>query len=1049
MAEKIKLLEADIDFEKLLKKGAEAKKSIEFLKTEVKFFQNSIKEGKGFIETYQDSLAKMEKQGKQNTKEYQVQEKNLKSLVKSQESNRQKLELVETNLRKQQKQYRLTKKGIDSYNKTVLEEIKIIEKTDGSITQLEHALAENRKAYRELTKEQRENVEIGGKLFKTISQQDQEYKELQKSIGTTQVDVGNYKGQIKELLDENVNLSKTFKQQLEQIPLIGGVLGGVYGILLKYISGQRAAIASTNGGTKALEIFRLALINMGIGAIVVLLGLLVSGFLKSQKAIDFFNQKLAGVKAVIGVITDVFAAFADVIIDVFNAPASAWDSFINKMDKGWKFVKGQVIDRFLANWRILKNSFLASILRMRIAWNEFTGDSEEAQELRNELEKINEETKQSVETIRNLNNQAIETFNNAVNGAIDFAKELENARQKGELLEKQLQQIKKEEILLDIQRSASKKTLKELNKTIEDVTKGDNKRINAAKESQQIQEDILRKSVELGKRRLAQLLGETKGYTSEIDKVVKKFEEGTISVDEALGSLGIDRSNVEDLEKFRDVFSQIQDKQSEFLELQTTTQNKVNTIIQQGSQKAIAANQRRVDAAIKESKTLLDIYIAEQGVKSKTLQEELNLAEKIKAKRIKILQEELKAKKITQSEYNLALIEIDNDLARRRAEIAVDNAARELENFKSLHQSKLEANQFLTDELLNQEIERLDLIAQKEREYHEARLEQGIINQQEYHDAINEVDEQNRISKKELEEERKEAKKEEEAAEFEIARLEDEEKFNNQFDIEIARLEAEKERDVKAAKGNKKLIEKIEKESAKNIKKIQEEKEKARLQQASNTLGGIAQLLGEHTAAGKAAGIAQATINTYQGVTEVWKAPSVLPEPFNTASKVAATGVTLASGLATVKKITSVKAEKGAVFDIGGKRHSQGGTKFFGEDGTAFEAELGEKMFVLSRRASAAIAPLLNDINQQYGGASLLSGSSTYLASGGAILRGSSQVSSQQVQGQNIDSSALKDAVYQGSKEGIAEANIMVAVEDINTGQGNFVDVVNGANIGG
>ena len=105
-------------------------------------------------------------------------------------------------------------------------------------------------------------------------------------------------------------------------------------------------------------------------------------------------------------------------------------------------------------------------------------------------------------------------------------------------------------------------------------------------------------------------------------------------------------------------------------------------------------------------------------------------------------------------------------------------------------------------------------------------------------------------------------------------------------------------------------------------------------------------------------------------------------------------------------------------------------------------------MFVLNRQASAAIAPLLSDINQQYGGVSLLGSERTYLNSGGAVLRGvSNQISSQQVQGQTFNSDAMKDAVYQGSKEGIAEANIMVAVEDINLAQSNLVEVVEGAHL--
>ena len=65
MADKIKLLEADIDVESILKKGADTQKQIEFLKNESKFFQESIKEGKKLIESYNDALQKMEAQGEE------------------------------------------------------------------------------------------------------------------------------------------------------------------------------------------------------------------------------------------------------------------------------------------------------------------------------------------------------------------------------------------------------------------------------------------------------------------------------------------------------------------------------------------------------------------------------------------------------------------------------------------------------------------------------------------------------------------------------------------------------------------------------------------------------------------------------------------------------------------------------------------------------------------------------------------------------------------------------------------------------------------------
>ena len=76
-------------------------------------------------------------------------------------------------------------------------------------------------------------------------------------------------------------------------------------------------------------------------------------------------------------------------------------------------------------------------------------------------------------------------------------------------------------------------------------------------------------------------------------------------------------------------------------------------------------------------------------------------------------------------------------------------------------------------------------------------------------------------------------------------------------------------------------------------------------------LGAFSDLLGKETAEGKALAIAQATINAYLGISEVWKAKNVYPEPFGTATKIASTVVIAASAFKTVKDIAAVQVPGG------------------------------------------------------------------------------------------------------------------------------------------
>ena len=81
---------------------------------------------------------------------------------------------------------------------------------------------------------------------------------------------------------------------------------------------------------------------------------------------------------------------------------------------------------------------------------------------------------------------------------------------------------------------------------------------------------------------------------------------------------------------------------------------------------------------------------------------------------------------------------------------------------------------------------------------------------------------------------------------------------------------------------------------------------KQKLDITKQTFGALAGILGENSAAGKAAAIAAATINTYQGVTEVLANKTTLPEPFGTIQKIVSIAGILGTGFKTVKEITAV-----------------------------------------------------------------------------------------------------------------------------------------------
>ena len=86
---------------------------------------------------------------------------------------------------------------------------------------------------------------------------------------------------------------------------------------------------------------------------------------------------------------------------------------------------------------------------------------------------------------------------------------------------------------------------------------------------------------------------------------------------------------------------------------------------------------------------------------------------------------------------------------------------------------------------------------------------------------------------------------------------------------------------------------------------------KVLLESTSNLLGALSDLVGKQTVAGKALAIAQATINTFVGATEVLRSPSVLPEPIATINKLINVAAIIASGISAVKNIAKTQVPGG------------------------------------------------------------------------------------------------------------------------------------------
>lgn len=323
-------------------------------------------------------------------------------------------------------------------------------------------------------------------------------------------------------------------------------------------------------------------------------------------------------------------------------------------------------------------------------------------------------------------------------------------------------------------------------------------------------------------------------------------------------------------------------------------------------------------------------------------------------------------------------------------------------------------------------------ILEKER----YRLEQGLITQAEFDNIRYEqqVAFQEKVAAIEAEEEAK--RREAKAMDLENQRAIEEENITSDFERETLRLEQQYQMEVAAAEKVGADVTLIEAKYAQIREKREKELVNAKLQMTADIAGQISNIMGQESAAGKVFALAQATINTYLGASKAIAQGGIWG--------VAQAAIVIAAGLKQVASIAKVKedvpktntsvrkyAKGGQIF---GPSHSQGGVTFVGSNGQRFEAEGGENMYILNRKASSAINAL-SALNMQYGGRSF-GGSNVYkYADGGGfdVLSAQSLTNLNKAVKKDVDLSPKTiAAIALAFVDGVQNApNPVVSVQDI------------------
>ncbi|RYJ44533.1 hypothetical protein [Flavobacterium beibuense] len=649
------------------------------------------------------------------------------------------------------------------------------------------------------------------------------------------------------------------------------------------------------------------------------------------------------------------------------------------------------------------------------------------------------------------------------------------AAQEAYELKKAQQELADSMALQEIRNAEAQKSIEEYTQASEDQTKSEQERLEALKKANETESKNLTERKKHSEDAYQQAIKAIKAGSNLTKEEIKNLE--TKGYEYAQHLQETKSISQEEIDALKEAQLNRIALQTEEQQLTKKHFDNINTLNESFTQKREEEQKKReqiqqqaMDKALERQQQLLDLFEAENSEKAKTLQQKIAYEQEYAKKSIALLDEELKQKKISQLEYKTAVINIQKELGEKTFKATQGYVNAELELWKQEHQSKIDGAQVLTDALIKEEAKRLEELRQKEidalftgtnldaetLENKRANNEQLSQQETEYYTELlrirQEYDETIKANDAALVQSNKEQKQneiqnevqaiQEKAAaaqlDYEVDKANAQSQYeqelideNARYAAEVAKLDERKAQGLINEQQYNDLLKAEAQEHEDNVGDIKEAAMERKLSLASSTFGNMSTILGKESKAGKAMAVAQATIDTYQSAVSAFKSLSGIPI-VGPALGAAAAGAAVATGLANIKKITSTKtpkAEKGALFSIGGQRHSAGGTLFTGEDGTRFEAEKGELIGVMNRNAARHFMAFNNTFPAGR------SGSGNYFESGGIVSReiAPSQINMQELA--NLTVQAVKSIPPP-----------VVAVEDILTQGNSYVQVRDNAN---
>lgn len=544
-----------------------------------------------------------------------------------------------------------------------------------------------------------------------------------------------------------------------------------------------------------------------------------------------------------------------------------------------------------------------------------------------------------------------------------IGKEIEEETKQAWKLAEVLNEIDKKEVMLSMSRAANRAEIERLKKAADDQTLSTQERIKAAENAYELEKKDLKIQTDLAKARIANMLGYT-DVTEEALKTIEDLQNGAITADEAIGKIGLSESTIEDLRNLSEEVNHLSELEEDSYGRQTEQQNTLNSIRQEGADKAKEAKQTELEAVRAAEDAMLALVKDKREQARKEI--ELNYSRQIEDLQIQLRQEENLTVKAREA-INSQIVSLEQQKNVELQKLSDEELQKEIDNHTKLISLQLEAVKEGTEQEYQLKLQQL--AAQRDAELADKELTEqmklAIANK--YDKLMDDLilQREQEISEKQQEAVRLRMENEimqmqqSGASELEILQEQASQKLELLNSIQQQEGESEQEFLNRKLQANQEYID-AKKAIADKEVEIEQVKYEA-IESITSGLSSAFETLGESNKAfavlSKTLALGEIAINTGKALAAGIAQAQSVPFPANLAA-IATTVATILSNIATATKtVKSAKFAKGGLVTGPGTETSD-----------SIPARLSNGESVITVRATEMFAPILSSFNMMGGG---------------------------------------------------------------------------------